>query len=133
MMSVSEVSGYTDGVKFEPLPPGLNVLQEAPYLEVEAIDADAFIGALSPTTGFGGKHPYKSLLYRGQANSTWSLIPTARRKEGWPPPGSARPNGEPDIWANRLIWEATSLLSFCRNADAQASGVGRSKLSSVEG
>jgi hypothetical protein len=99
------------------LPPRLLIRQKNPYLEVEAEDAAAFLAALSPISGFGAKLPFKTLLYRGQMHSSWGLVPTSRRKNEWPPTGSRTP--APDTWANRLIWEATSLLSFCRNADNQ--------------
>jgi hypothetical protein len=99
------------------IPEGCTIEQETPFAVVRAKDGDAFLSALSPVVGFGANLRHHSLIYRGQSNPVWSLIPTARRKEMWPPLLGA--GGRDDTLANRLASEAVTLLTFCRIADRQ--------------
>ena len=86
----------------------------APYATLGAKDAVEFLNTLSPVVGLGAKLPHRSLIYRGQQNSSWPLMPKSRRQGEWPPPITLDPR---DTWKNRLIAEANTLFSFCRIAD----------------
>jgi hypothetical protein len=98
-----------------PLPSSIRTLLEAPYRVLEAEEATSFLAFLSPIEGYGKKLRNRSLIYRGQADSNWSLVPKARRKHEWPQRGG----DIRDTWLNRLIAEASTLLSFSEIADRQ--------------
>jgi hypothetical protein len=97
------------------LPSGVVVVQEKPFLVVDAPDPDIFLNALSPVTGFGAKAIHRSLLYRGEQQSNWQLVPRSRRKGEWPLP--TVDEEAPDTWRARFMAEAESLFSFCRIAN----------------
>jgi hypothetical protein len=101
--------------------PGLLVTQQQPYTIAETADIDAFLCALSPSTGIGAKAIHRSLIYRGHSRASWKLIPASRRKSSWPP---AMTTGHTDdkLW-NRLASEAAALLTFCQNADRRGLAV----------
>jgi hypothetical protein len=107
------------------IPLGLTVRQQSPFLVVQAKDDGAFLNALSPVTGFAGKHHHRAFIYRGQASSTWPLVPASRRKEAWPPLFARWPN----TLQGRLATEAQALIGFCDIADYQ--GLRIPNLSSV--
>ena len=85
-----------------------------PYTTIGAKDAVEFLNTLSPVVGLGAKLPHRNLIYRGQQDSSWGLVPKSRRKGEWPPPLTLDIR---DTWKNRLIAEAYTLFSFCRIAD----------------
>jgi hypothetical protein len=68
------------------LPNGVVIVQEKPFFVVDAADQDVFLNALSPVTGFGANAIHRSLLYRGEQQSNWHLVPRSRRKAEWPLP-----------------------------------------------
>jgi hypothetical protein len=71
----------------------------------------------SNSVGFGAKLKHRSLIYRGEGQARWSLVPAARRETNWPPPVWV--GDLTDTWAQRLVAEAATLLSFCNVADRQ--------------
>jgi hypothetical protein len=99
------------------LPEGLTLEQEQPFAIARTSDVDIFLAALSPITGFGAKLRHRSLIYRGQAQSSWNLTSTSRRKSNWPPLMTLGTTA--DTLANRLASEAVTLLTFCKIADRQ--------------
>lgn len=85
-------------------------------MAVKANHADAFLNALSPVSGFGGKVPHRAYLYRGQS-STWPLVPASRRKtRDWLFTFS---HGTSDTLQSRQLAEAEALVGFCDLADYQ--------------
>jgi hypothetical protein len=112
------MSPLTTICMFDPstIPAGLTICQEQPFIQVKAEDDNAFLGALSPITGFGAKRHHQAFIYRGQRESAWPLVPTSRRMEAWPPLFGLGPK---DCLESRVINEAVSLLNFCDLADLQ--------------
>ena len=84
------------------------------YATVKTPSAVEILNRLSPVVGLGAKLPHRNLIYRGQKNSSWNLVPKSRRKEEWPPPITS---DKRDTWKNRILAEADTLFSFCRIAD----------------
>jgi hypothetical protein len=94
----------------------LTVHQDKPYRVVEAKSADEFLEVLSPIRGVGAKLQHRTLIYRGERQHSWNLIPTARRMSFWPPPVFTVSQ---DTLGNRLAAEALTLLSFYSVANRQ--------------
>ena len=43
--------------------------------DVKTPSAVEFLNRLSPVVGLGAKVPHRNLIYRGQKNSSWNLVP----------------------------------------------------------
>ena len=102
--------------RLTPLPPGVIIRREKPHLELAAENVDAFLSVLSPVSGLGSKQPFRQLIYRGQRDASWRLVPKSRREFRTSLWAHLR-SYEADTLMLRLIKEAEDLLMFCRIAD----------------
>lgn len=98
------------------IPPGIERISDGPIHTFEAPNAETFLGAISPVTGFASKSVKRHWIYRGHADSEWTLLPSSRRVGAWPLPMAV---AKPDTLRNRVATEAIGLLSFCEIADRQ--------------